>query len=149
MQIDRNKASGFTLIEMMIVVVVIAVLAAIAIPAYQKYVMESRRTAAKTALFDLASREEKYYSTNNQYTNTLSELGYNTTAATITVPNGNAATDYYTISVALTGATTANTNFKATATTLNTQTSDTYCGNYSLTDLGAQANTGSQTTGCW
>ncbi|HTC28465.1 type IV pilin protein [Dyella sp.] len=138
---------GFTLIEMLIVVAIIAVLAAIAIPIYQRQIMESRRTTAKTALFDLASREEKYYSTNNAYTANLTTLGYSN-ATQITVPNGNANTDYYQVGVALT--TTGTPGYLATATPINSQaTNDTYCVNYTITDLGVQGNSGSQTTGCW
>ncbi|MFK2854195.1 prepilin-type N-terminal cleavage/methylation domain-containing protein [Dyella humi] len=146
---QQLRTNGFTLIELMIVVVILAILAAIAIPIYQKYVMESRRTAAKSALFDLASREEKYYSTTNQYTNSLSTLGYSSGGGgSITVPNGVAATDYYKITVQLTGNPTASTNFTATAQATNSQASDS-CGNFTLTDLGVQGNSGSQTTGCW
>jgi type IV pilus assembly protein PilE len=142
---------GFTLIELMIVVVIVAILAAIAIPIYQRQIMESRRTSAKSALLDVASREEKYFSTNNAYTADLATLGYQGTGATITVPNNIPASDYYTIAVNLTGATTASTNFTATATPIagSTQASDV-CDIYTITDLGVQGNQGgSQTTGCW
>jgi type IV pilus assembly protein PilE len=141
--------TGFTLIELMIVVVIVAILAAIAIPIYQRQIMESRRTSAKSALLDVASREEKYFSTNNAYTNTLTTLGYPT--ATVTVPNNIPASDYYTIAVNLTGATTASTNFTATATPIagSSQASDV-CDIFTITDLGVQGNNGgTQTTKCW
>jgi type IV pilus assembly protein PilE len=145
------RPKGFSLIEMMIVVVVIAILAAIAIPIYQRQIQESRRTAAKTGLLDVASREEKYYSTNNQYIADLATLGYTGTGGSITVPNNTPATDYYTIKVTLTGAITPGSNFTATAVPIatSTQASDV-CGTYSITDLGVQGNqNGTQTTGCW
>ena len=50
--------TGFTLVELMVTLVVAAILATIAIPAYQNQIRESRRTEAKTALLDLAGREE-------------------------------------------------------------------------------------------
>jgi type IV pilus assembly protein PilE len=143
-----TKRNGFSLIEMMIVVVVIAILAAIAIPIYQKQVQESRRTSAKTGLLDVASREEKYFSTNNAYVNNLATLGYAGTGANITVPNNTPTTDYYQIKVQLTGTTTPGSNFTATATAINTQASDA-CGNYTLTDLGVQGNSVTTNTGCW
>ena len=71
----RRRGHGFTLIELMIVVVIVAILAAVALPAYNDSVRKSRRTAAKTAVLDMASREEKFYTTNNAYASTASNLG--------------------------------------------------------------------------
>jgi type IV pilus assembly protein PilE len=56
----KNKARGFTLIEVMIVVVVIAILAAIAIPSYQSQLRKGRRADAQAFMMDLAQREQQY-----------------------------------------------------------------------------------------
>ena len=56
--------AGFTLIELMIVVVVLTLLAAIAIPTYSNQIRKSRRSEAKSALLDLAGREERFMATN-------------------------------------------------------------------------------------
>ena len=64
-----RKAGGFTLIEMMTAVLIGAILMAIAVPSYNAQTQKSRRTEAKTALLDLAAREERYNSTYNTYTN--------------------------------------------------------------------------------
>ena len=53
------RERGVTLIELMITVVIVAILAAIAYPSYTQYVLRSHRTAAKTALHDMASRQER------------------------------------------------------------------------------------------
>jgi type IV pilus assembly protein PilE len=143
-----TKTSGFSLIEMMVVVVVIAILTAIAIPIYERYVQESRRTAAKTGLMDVASREEKYFSTNNTYTANLTLLGYTGSGASITVPNNTPATDYYTITVAPSGSSSSDFTATAIPITGSTQQSDV-CGNYTLTDLGVQGNSVTPNTGCW
>lgn len=70
------RAMGFTLIELMITVVIASILVSIALPLYQHQIRESRRTDARSALLDLASREERYYAINNVYTSTASNLGY-------------------------------------------------------------------------
>ncbi len=60
-------AAGFTLIELMVVVVVVSLLAAIAYPGYQQYVKRGRRADAKAALSEMAQFMERYYSENNSY----------------------------------------------------------------------------------
>jgi type IV pilus assembly protein PilE len=70
------RHAGFTLIELMIVVVIVTVLLIIAIPTYLSQIRESRRTEARDYLVELASREERYYATQNAYTPTASNLGY-------------------------------------------------------------------------
>lgn len=81
-----HRPAGFTLIELMITIVVIAILAAIAIPIYQHQVREARRTSARTALLELAGREERYYATNNAYTSNAADLGYGTVANPLAWP---------------------------------------------------------------
>src|SRR5208283_4009558 len=63
----RRRSAGITLIELIIVMVIVAIMASIAIPSYNSYVLKSHRTEAKTALLDLASMEERYFSTQNVY----------------------------------------------------------------------------------
>jgi type IV pilus assembly protein PilE len=72
----RARAQGFSLIELMITVVIAAVLMSIAIPLYQHQVREARRTDARSALSDLASREERYYALNSVYSSTPGDVGY-------------------------------------------------------------------------
>ena len=64
---DRN-ASGVTLIELMTVVVVIGILAAIAVPSYRSYLLRANRTDAKRALLQVQAAEEKYYLSGQRYT---------------------------------------------------------------------------------
>ena len=108
----RSRLTGFTLIELMIVVVIIAILASIAVPAYTSSVRKSRRTEAKTALADLAAREERYFATQNVYSSDPNALQYG--SAPWPVPVGT----YYSISSVTVTAAAATT----TATTPGTYT---------------------------
>jgi type IV pilus assembly protein PilE len=139
-----GKPRGFTLIELLIVVVVTGVLLAIAVPSYISYVRQGRRPEAKTALLDLAAREERYYTVNNVYTGTMTALGY--PAGTINLGNG----PDYTLAVTTPASGATGTTYTLTATAANDQAND-QCGSYTLTNLGLQGNTGNvlASTSCW
>lgn len=63
-----KKSQGFTLIELMIVVVIIGILASIAYPSYTQYVVRASREAAQTELMRMAGVQEKIYLNSNSYT---------------------------------------------------------------------------------
>ena len=63
----RKRSKGFTLIELMIVVAIIAILAAIAIPQYKKFQAKAKAAEAKTNLGAIASCEEAYHAENDKY----------------------------------------------------------------------------------
>lgn len=63
----RLQQSGFSLIELMIVIVVIFIIAAVAVPSYQNQVMKTNRAEAKTALQGLAQAMERFHGKGNTY----------------------------------------------------------------------------------
>ena len=67
---------GFTLIELMIVVVIVAILSAIAVPAYQNYVIRTYRTTAQSDLMGFAQAMEKEYALNFTYANAAAGTTY-------------------------------------------------------------------------
>lgn len=66
---ERTEQRGFTLIELMITIVIIGVLAAIALPNYQAYLMKSARAAAQAQMMDIANREQQFLLANRAYVN--------------------------------------------------------------------------------
>jgi type IV pilus assembly protein PilE len=128
-----GRHSGFTLIELMIVVAIIAILAAIAMPAYQEYVKRGHRAAAQTEMMDIANREQQFLLANRAYASkaTLEGSGY-------ALPTGVASKYDYGIAV---GAGTAPT-FTITFTPKSSQTSD---GALVLTSEGVKTRAGDAT----
>ena len=63
----RATASGFTLVEVIVVVAIIGILAAIAIPSYNEYVRRSQRAEARTVLLEAAQFMQRFYSANDRY----------------------------------------------------------------------------------
>jgi type IV pilus assembly protein PilE len=153
----RQESRGFTLIELMIVVVIVAILASIAIPAYNTQIRKSRRTDAKTALLDLAGREERYYDANPStgYTNLTANLGY--TAGTTPAMTGyTVGSGYYTVTVTTAAAVPTATpptpaTYTIVATAIGDQAKDS-CSTFTLASTGQQSATGSDpspSVDCW
>jgi len=148
----RTHSRGFTLTELMTALVVASILLVIAIPAYLQQIRESRRTEAKTALMDLAGREETLYSTTNAYSTLPSAVGYGNGA--FPVPVGS---DYYTVNVPVPNPAAPGTtpSFILTATPVagSSQANDAPCQQFTVDQLGNQKayNSGGvdNSTTCW
>ncbi len=67
----KMKQRGMTLIELVVVIMIVGILAAVAIPSYRQYVMRSQRADAKDALLALATQQEKHYLQCNAYAEIL------------------------------------------------------------------------------
>ena len=70
-----NRNRGFSLIELMVVVVIIGLLAAVAYPAYGKYLIKGNRAAAQSHLMELAQSQAQYLADNRAYATTVADLG--------------------------------------------------------------------------
>lgn len=81
-----RKSAGFTLIELMVVVAIIGILAAIAYPSYQQYVCKGNRAAAQSLLMDMANKQQQYLTDSRTYalgTAGVTTLGYGTLPAEV------------------------------------------------------------------
>ena len=140
MKSKQNK--GFTLIELMIVVAILAVIVAIAYPSFLGQIQKARRSDAKQALFEVAAKLEQYYQDNKGYPTTadMTNLGY--AGATFTSLEG-----YYTIG--FNGVPTA-TTYIIEAVPIAPQDDDTDCATFRMNHLGVKSVTGSLSADiCW
>lgn len=136
----RQNAAGFTLIEVMIVVAIIGIIAAIAVPNYSNYITDARRTDAISFLSEAAGEQVRYFSDNNQYATSMEELGYGN-ADTFTTPEG-----HYVVSVDNDTAL----KFLLTATPAadGRQTNDAECASLTISNTGQKRSTGTKVD-CW
>lgn len=101
-------AAGFTLIELMIVVAVISILAAVAIPSYQQYTKRANRSAAAQIMLNIQNRQEQYILDARAYMGNLGTAGLNITGEGWTCTNDPAvaststcSNNFYTVTVTL------------------------------------------------
>lgn len=122
---------GFTLIELMIVVTIIGILASIAVPAYQQYVLRANRADAQAILMESAQFMERWFTTNNSYelAPLLSGQSPKTGTAKYTISFTEQSAGAYTLQAAPQGG----------------QAADA-CGTLSVDETGATAADGA---GCW
>lgn len=137
----HRSMGGFTLIELMIVVAIIGILAAIAIPAYTSYVARGHRAEAKQGLLELAQFMERTYTENNTY----QPAGASPALPFTTMPK--AGTTVY--NLALDAAATSATTYRLTATPTGSMAADE-CGAFSIDQLGQQTVNGTLSApDCW
>ncbi|WP_104655329.1 type IV pilin protein [Ralstonia insidiosa] len=150
-----RRQTGFSLMELMITVAIIAILARIAYPSYQQYVLKSHRADAKTALLDLATRQERFFTLQNNYTSSPTALGY-ASGASFPLAIQSGTQSYYQLYVGVTGTAgasgTAAPGYSASAVPTTAQAPDA-CGTYTINQLGVQGNantaTGTTSAQCW
>ena len=131
-----TKNSGFSLIELMIVVAIAGILAGIAIPAYQSHILKSHRADAQTILLDMAARQERFIAQRNNYTTDIS------TDAGLNLGRTTSREGYYNLTVVANA-----TSYVLTATAIGGQANDTDCAIITFSSTGVKSGT---TPGeCW
>lgn len=130
------RERGFTLMELMITVAIVAILAAIALPSFTNQLQRSRRADGKQALVAVAQNMEKYFTENSRYTTAAGGTTCPGTAVVVTP----SPESYYAISAACTDNT-----YDLTATAQGVQASDTHCATLTYNQLQQKG----KNTDCW
>lgn len=146
----KMKQRGMTLIELVVVIMIVGILAAVAIPSYRQYVMRSQRADAKDALLALATQQEKHYLQCNAYAEILdnaTDCAAGEIQAADVSKNG-----WYALEA---DAPNPATGFTVTATAINgeNQWQDTECRSFTVDQAGVRTaadDGGNDTTAeCW
>ena len=137
-----HRVRGLTLVELMVVVAVMAIIAAVAYPLYTNQVQKSRRADAKIALETIAMAQERFFTINGSYTDNLATLQVSTA-----VQGGNSDKGYYTVAVVHPGGDAQ--QFQATASAAGAQSGDSDCASFTINQLGVKTATDLDGTNCW
>ena len=144
-----TKENGFTLIELMIVAAIIGILAAIAFPAYNEYVVKTRRATAAGCLMEYAQFMERFNTSFMSYKDGKDSSGG---AIVVTLPSTSCSTDLaeaYSFSFAAGQPTTTTFNIQAIPQG-NQATRDTKCATLSIDEKGIKAVSGTGVVKtCW
>ncbi len=142
-----RRSTGFTLIELMIVVAILAILVAIAYPSYREHVLKTKRAEGKALLTRIAGEQERFFTARSVYTNSITGakpggLGF---------ADAFSENDCYQVTVTLAGDSLSYTLTAAPQNNANcgNQTSDAQCGNLTMTSLGVKNATGTLGAACW
>ena len=101
---NSHVVRGFTLIELMITVAIVAILASIAWPSYQEHIRRSRRESAQAQLVELAGTQEKIFLNSNNYSSSVAAAYNGTAAGGLGATDGQTSDKRYNLSVAVDGA---------------------------------------------
>jgi len=146
-QLNRNRLkkseSGFTLIEILIVLAILGILVMVAAPTYQDSVRKSRRSDAMQGLMELSARQARFYAQNSTYTTVVDAdtgLHYGGTTS---------AEGYYTFAVMAGPSGSIATSYTLTATPIGSQADDVGCKALFMTSRGERGASGVLGNECW
>ena len=152
---------GFTLMEVLIAVAIVGILAAIALPSYRSYVERTNRGVAKSALAEVASRQESWYVDRKRYAASLDRLGWSGDPLFLNREGGLSASgdshSIYRVSLqgnpaslsCPPGGSPSTAGYSVVAVPINAQAGDTACGTLCLTSTGIRSASGSSPDLCW
>jgi type IV pilus assembly protein PilE len=140
----KFRVRGVTLIELMVVVTVVAILAAIAVPSYRRYVLRAQRNEATRALLRVQTAQEKYFLQNNRYSADLGGAPPGGLGLAVTTESGTYRLEF---------SASATTTYRAVATAIAGQRDDADCAIFAIDQGGvreAQDRSGANTREqCW
>jgi type IV pilus assembly protein PilE len=144
---------GFTLVELMCVVVIVAVLVTIALPAYRGHLISAKRISGKTILMSVLARQEQYLINNQRYAVSLDLLGYDSSPFAIG-PTGNRVAinspeRTYLLSISGVSPPEAPMAFTLQAIPQLGQTEDSRCGILALSSTGVKSASAGSLAQCW
>lgn len=148
-RIDRQQ--GVTLIELVVVMIIVGILAAVAIPSYRNYVIRSQRADAKDALLALATAQEKFYLQCNTYASAIA--GATNCAAGQLQSAATSKNGWYQLAIGPPAPTATSFTVTATAIAGQNQFQDTECRTFRVTDRGIRTadddGPSDNTAECW
>ncbi len=143
----KRRAFGFTLIELMVVIAIVALLVMVAMPSFQGQIRKTKRSIGKAELMSVIARQEQFFANNKQYATDLTDLGYIANPYAIDRDSVELAVTasgrIYTIQLSAATATA----FTLQAVPQLDQAKDTLCGTLQITSTGVKTATGSGD--CW
>lgn len=159
---QQKRARGFTLMELLVVLVIVGVLGAIALPSFMNQIRKSRRAEAITEVYRVSQAEERFRASNPAYSSNLGTApaasALSLFPSTVAITTYNMASGYYSISIG----NTSGVRYVITATAMGAMTSDTNCATlimdmnggvitYTSTTAGGATNAAQSAVnlGCW
>ncbi|TLX80677.1 type IV pilin protein [Pseudomonas nicosulfuronedens] len=139
-----RRVQGFTLIEMMVVVCILALLAGIAIPSYRQYVLRANRSEAQTLLRDAAAQQERYLAQYSKYTDTATRLAFGYPLA-----DGKRLSPHQLYELQAEFIDGNARSYRLTALRRGAQASDSECGDFTLDHQGNRGTSAGSVESCW